>query len=128
MVEEGAPLTNVRLNGMLEQEDKLEKEMERSIFLEGVRRYIERDPDAAAYVADFVQAGLRAKLNEAYERAADMEVALAVLATKRYKGADALVLSKLEKWEGKTALSWDWLKMPSNAEIVRRQTPPENGD
>lgn len=90
------------------------KEMKRAAFLEGVRRYIEEDPEAAAYVADFVQAGLRAKLNEAYERAADMEVALSVLATKRYKGADALVRSKLEKWEGRTALRWDWMKMRSN--------------
>jgi Arc/MetJ-type ribon-helix-helix transcriptional regulator len=32
-----------------------------------------------------------------------------VLATKRYKGADAVVRDKLAKWEGKTALQWDWL-------------------
>lgn len=84
-------------------------EMERAQFLDYVRRYIEQDPEAAAYVADHAQAGLRAALSKAYERAADMEVALSVLATKRYKGADALVKQKLEKWEGKTALRWDWL-------------------
>ena len=85
------------------------KELERAQFLDYVRRYIEQDPEAAAYVADHAQAGLRSALNKAYERAADMEVALSALATKRYKGADALVKQKLEKWEGKTALRWDWL-------------------
>lgn len=84
-------------------------EMKRAQFLDYVRLYIEQDPEAAAYVADHAQAGLRAALSKAYERAADMEVALSVLATKRYKGADALVRQKLEKWEGKTALRWDWL-------------------
>lgn len=83
--------------------------MERVQFLEYVKNYIERDPEAAAHVANYVQAGLNKALGQAYERAADMEVALSVLATKRYKGADALVLDKLRKWEGKTALRWDWL-------------------
>lgn len=93
-------------------------EMGRAQFLDYVRRYIEQDPEAAAYVADHAQAGLRAALNKAYERAADMEVALSVLATKRYKGADALVKQKLEKWKGKTALRWDWLT--HNAEVTGR--------
>lgn len=84
-------------------------EIERAQFLDYVRRYIEKDPEAAAYVADHAQAGLRSALNKAYERAADMEVALSALAAKRYKGADALVKQKLEKWEGKTSLRWDWL-------------------
>lgn len=90
-------------------------EMERQRFLAYVRNYIEQDPEAAAFVADHAQAGLRAALSKAYERAADMEVALSVLATKRYKGADDLVRQKLEKWEGKTALRWDWLT--HNAEV-----------
>ena len=83
--------------------------MQREQFLHYVKSYIESDPEAAAFVADYVQQGLRERLNKAYERAADMEVALSVLASKRYKGADALVREKLAKWEGKTALCWDWL-------------------
>lgn len=90
-------------------------EMERQRFLAYVRNYIEQDPEAAAFVADHAQAGLRAALSKAYERAADMEVALSVLATKRYKGADDLVRQKLEKWEGKTALRWDWLTHNNNS-------------
>lgn len=82
---------------------------ERAAFLEYVRRYIEQDPEAAAHVADNVQAGLRTALSKAYERAADMEVALAVLTAKRYKGAGDLVRQKLEKYQGQTALNWDWL-------------------
>jgi len=87
----------------------MQKEIERTAFLEGVRRYIKKDPEAAAHVADYVQAGLREALDKAHERAADMEVALSVLATKRYKGADILVKQKLEKWKGKTSLEWNWL-------------------
>jgi hypothetical protein len=84
--------------------------MRREEFLNGVQRYIETDPEAAAYVADFVQAGLQKSLDEAREMAADMEVALSVLALKRYKGKDDIVKQKLSKWDGKTSLCWDWLK------------------
>jgi len=87
--------------------------VDHSAFLEYVRRYVEQDPEVAAFIADHVQHGLRAALQKAYERAADMEVALSVLAAKRYKGADAVVLDKLAKWEGKTALRWDWLTCPT---------------
>lgn len=87
----------------------MEREARRAAFLDGVRQYIQTDPEAAAHVSDFVQAGLRSALREANERAADMEVALSALAAKRFKGADALVRDKLGKWEGKTALRWDWL-------------------
>jgi hypothetical protein len=84
-------------------------EMEREKFLQGVKSYIEKDPEAAAFVANYVQAGLRESLREARERAADMETALAVLAAPRYRGKDALVKSKLKKWKGKTSLEWSWL-------------------
>ena len=56
--------------------------MQREQFLQYVKSYIESDPEAAAYVADYVQQGLRERLNKAYERAVDMEVALAVLCRK----------------------------------------------
>ena len=102
--------------------------MSREQFLQMVRTYIEADPEAAPHVAGYVQAGLNAALTQAYERAADMECALAALAAKRYKGADALVLDKLRKWEGKTALRWDWLTTP-NVELTgaaphERKTKP----
>lgn len=89
-------------------------EINREQFLYYVRQYIETDPETAAHVADYVQAGLRAALAKAYERAADMEVALCVIAAKRYRGADDLVKQKLEKWEGKTSLNWDWLTRTHN--------------
>ena len=84
-------------------------EMERERFLYSVKMYIQKDPEAAAYVSDSVAAGLQHTLKEAREHAADMEVALSVLAAHRYKGKDALVKSKLNKWKGKTFLNWDWL-------------------
>lgn len=84
--------------------------MNREVFLASVRSYIEEDPEAAAYVANYVQAGLRSALKEANQRAADMEVALVALATPRYQGKDDLVKSKLAKWQGKTSLDWSWIK------------------
>jgi len=85
----------------------MNKQTQRENFLEFVRNYIKEDPEAAAYVSDSVAAGLNASRKEAFERAADMEVALCVMTTPRYKGREALVLSKLLKWNGKTSLRWD---------------------
>ena len=81
----------------------------RTAFLEYVQKYVEQDPYVAAYVADYVHKGLTTVLNTAYERAADMETALAVLSAKRFKNRNETIIQKLEKWEGKTALCWDWL-------------------
>lgn len=85
------------------------KIMEHYAFLAGVQEYVTAHPDVAAYINDYVAAGLERKLSQAYERAADMEVALVAATTKRYKGADKLILSKLEKWQGKTSLNWNGL-------------------
>lgn len=81
--------------------------MQREQFLSMVRDYIKSDPEAAAYVADHVAHGLNASRKEALERAADMEVALSVMIAQRYKGRETLVLEKLRKWNGKSALRWD---------------------
>ena len=81
--------------------------MQRDQFLELVESYIKSDPEAAAYVSDYVAQGLNASRKEALERAADMEVALSVMIAQRYKGRGALVLEKLRKWNGKSALRWD---------------------
>ena len=79
-------------------------------FLAAVENYITRNPDAAAYVSDFVSAGLQTALASAHERAADMEVALSVQLAKRYPAIarQELTRDKLKKWEGKTALAWNW--------------------
>jgi len=83
--------------------------MQREEFLQFVRKYIENDPEVAMHVTVYAQQGVKDALSKANERAADMEVALSVLAVKRYKGSDALVRDKLAKWAGQTALCWDWL-------------------
>lgn len=75
-------------------------------FLEHVRLYVQAHPEAAAYVSDYVAKGLTASRQEALERAADMEVALVAAITKRLKNSDSLILSKLEKWNGKSAINW----------------------
>lgn len=94
--------------------------MTRDQFLQHVKLYIESDPEAAAHVADFVQAGLTAALRKTNERAADMEIVMSVLAARRFKDGDALVLAKLQKWEGQTSLNWGWL--------IEKLQPPSNGD
>lgn len=77
-------------------------------FLEGVKSYISDNPEASAYVSEFVAAGVSAALSSAQERAADMEIALMAVAVMK-KGADAtrLYKDKLKKWEGKTSLNWE---------------------
>ena len=61
-------------------------------------------------VVQAASAGVSEAMREALQRAADMEIALAVAMAKRYKGADALIHDKLKKWEGKTALNWSALQ------------------
>lgn len=90
--------------------------LRRAAFLNSIRQYVETDPESAAFIADYAQAGLRAALQQSRELATDMEIALSVLATRRYKGADELVRSKIAKWEGKTAMKWDWLLHPADKE------------
>lgn len=77
-------------------------------FLPFVRAYVAAHPEVAAHVADYAQAGLRVALDQAYQRAADMEVAL-VAATAHLKNGNAVILDKLTKWHGKTSCNWDSL-------------------
>lgn len=90
--------------------------MDRNQFLQIVREYTARDPEAAPYIAEAVSAGVGDALRETAHRAADMETALAVALARRYKGADALIHEKLRKWEGKTALAWNHV-LQSNAAL-----------
>ena len=95
--------------------------MQRNEFLEIVRNYIGKDPEAAAYVSDSVAAGLNASRKQVLERAADMEVALSVMIAQRYKGREALVLSTLRKWNGHSALRWD--DVIAQLEALKGPTP-----
>jgi len=72
-----------------------------------VQSYIEKNPECGAYVSDFVAKGIEKARKQANERAADMEVALAVALAKRLKNGDDVILSKLEKWNSKASLRWD---------------------
>lgn len=58
-------------------------------FLNVVRNYVASDPGAAPYVTQAASAGVDDALREAVNRASDMEVALAVAISRRYKGAGA---------------------------------------
>ena len=78
-------------------------------FLAFVRSYVAANPAVGAKVADYAQAGLNEALQKAYERAADMEVALVAATSKKFKGGEQLILDKLAKWKGQTSCRWDWL-------------------
>lgn len=76
-------------------------------FLFFVRQYVAEHPEVAAHVADQARIGLQEALSKAYERAADMEVALVAATAKRLNNANNVIVEKLEKWKGKTACRWD---------------------
>lgn len=76
-------------------------------FLNYVAMYVKEYPGVSAYVSDYVAQGVNESRIEALNRAADMEVALSVAIAKRYKCRDELILSKLKKWENKSAIKWE---------------------
>lgn len=78
-------------------------------FFAWIEKYIAENPEAAAHVADHVQAGLTLALEESRSRAADMEIALAVtLAGRHGASIRPIALDKLRKWRNKSALEWGW--------------------
>jgi len=79
---------------------------EHSEFYWYVQSYIEKNPECGAYVSDYVAKGIEKSRLEAMQRAADMETALTVALAKKFKKPNELILSKLEKWQGKSALNW----------------------
>ena len=76
-------------------------------FLLGVKQYISEHPEVAAKISDYVAAGISESRREALERAADMEVALTVALAKKFKKPNELILSKIEKWQGRSSLNWE---------------------
>lgn len=76
-------------------------------FLMGVKNYISEHPEVAAKVSDYVAAGISESRQEALERAADMEIALTVALAKKFRKSNELILSKIEKWQGRSALNWE---------------------
>lgn len=75
--------------------------------------------EVSAHIATFVQAGIEASRKETLQRAADMEVALAIAITKRYNMRDELILSKLTKWQGRSAINWDSAIEMLKGEVVK---------
>ena len=81
--------------------------MNRNNFLELVANYIASDPEAAGYLGQAAAEGLRRTLDESMQRSADMETALAItMAGGKFRGGKAIVIDKLQKWEGKTSINW----------------------
>ena len=79
---------------------------EHSEFYWYVQSYIEKNPECGAYVSDYVAKGIDKSRTEAMQRAADMETALTVALAKKFRKPNELILNKLEKWQGKSALNW----------------------
>ncbi len=78
-----------------------------SAFLSYVQNYVKDNPDVSPYVSDHVARGLNSYLLDVMERATDMEVALSACIAQRFKGRNDFILSKLKKWNGRSALQWD---------------------
>lgn len=87
-----------------------------SEFLRYVFAYVKENPEVAAYVSDYVSAGITEARKEDLQRAADMEVVAALAIQKRYKDTDSIILDKLQRWSGKTSLKWD-----STLELLEKQ-------
>lgn len=90
-------------------------------FLSFVRVYVADHPGVAAHVANHAQAGLQEALGKAYERAADMEVALVAALAPRMKDANSIIKDKLGKWDGRTSVRWDWYTKPASSADVSQE-------
>jgi hypothetical protein len=99
-------------------------------FLTTVKNYIEKHPDAAPFVTEYVAAGLEASRQTLLDRLCDMETALLVALSKRFKGADKLILSKIKPWVGKTSIPLeDTVKDLENAISLKdKKGKPNVGD
>lgn len=76
-------------------------------FLNSVKLYIESDPEAAAYVSDFVSKGIEESRKQTLQRAADFEAALSVSLSPSFKNKHQFILSKILQWKDKSSLNWD---------------------
>lgn len=99
---------------------------ERTKFLKAVAEFIKHDPEAAAYVSQFVQAGLHNALTENACRAADMESALMMVINK--KSIPSFVEEKLLKWKDKTSLNWDWILEKNKNPELPQVVDPDNAN
>ncbi len=89
----------------------MNRALDRNTFLTAIIEYVKIDPESAPYIAQAASHGVELALKEAYERASDMEVALASALQKRDKNHYGQVIQqKLDRWKGKTSLRWDWWK------------------
>lgn len=91
---------------------KLSKQQEEYMKLQQVLTNIEwfvaKHPDKVSLMQEAIQRGIMTALVAHRDRAADMEVATSVLLMRHKRGYTyETVLSKLRKWQGKTALLWD---------------------
>ena len=75
-------------------------------FYSYVQSYIEKYPECGAYVSNYVAKGIELARQSDMQRACDMETALSIALAKRFKQTDAIILDKLQKWEGKTAINF----------------------
>jgi len=82
---------------------------EQDKFLQLVVAMVKQDPEIAPRVVDACSLGIGIALREEREKSADMECALAALATnKKSEWAHDVLRQKLEKWKDRLSLRWDW--------------------
>lgn len=84
----------------MKYEDKL-------VLISSIKMAILDDPSIVGDIANIMTVALQDYARMQSERAGDMEVALSVAIASRFKNRESLILSKLQKWNGKAALRWD---------------------
>lgn len=91
-------------------------------FLNYVTNYVAANPDVAPLITQPIIDGVVESRKQILERAADMEIALAVAIAQRYTQRDNLILSKLKKWSGRSAVRWDDTIEMLEHKITRKET------
>ena len=82
---------------------------ERERMLAAVTAYVQGDPEAGPLIVQACTAGISNAMREEAEKSSDLECALAALVTdQKNDWARGVLLQKLEKWNGRLSLRWDW--------------------
>lgn len=76
-------------------------------FLLMIRDYVKNRPEVAAHIADYAQQGLNDHIDSLYTRLGEMETIALVACSKRFDGAEELIIDKIKSIKHKTCFKWD---------------------
>lgn len=76
-------------------------------FLSMIRDYVQNRPEVAVHIADYAQQGLNNHIDSLYAILGDMETIALVACSKRFDGAEELIIDKIKSIKHKTCFKWD---------------------